>query len=82
MHFGRHRKSYNLNPREEQHNVIYLGNVLTVMGKGDASYDKPLNIIWQTYNLKKQRQEIPMKLSVTRFGLTVEIKTGFVFVLR
>ncbi|KAI1710769.1 phosphotyrosine interaction domain (PTB/PID) domain-containing protein [Ditylenchus destructor] len=70
----RRRQSYDLNPPDEVHNVIYLGNVLTIMGKGDASVDKPLNVIWRTFNSTKHRREISMKLSVTRSGLKAETK--------
>ncbi len=45
------------------------------MAKGEASVDKPLGIIWRTYNAsRKQRKEIPMKLRITRSGLKVETK--------
>uniref|UniRef100_A0A915EUS9 PID domain-containing protein n=1 Tax=Ditylenchus dipsaci TaxID=166011 RepID=A0A915EUS9_9BILA len=75
MPFRRHSKqSYELNPPDQVYNVIYLGNVLTIMGKGDASVDKPLNVIWKTFNSKRQRREISMKLSVTRSGLKAETK--------
>jgi hypothetical protein len=55
-----------------------------MMAKGDESIEKPLNVIWRTYNAKKQMQqhnggagpfgEIVMKLRVTRAGLKAETK--------
>ncbi|KAH7699082.1 Protein F52D10.2, partial [Aphelenchoides avenae] len=74
MPFRRHKQSYTINPPEEVHNVIYLGNVLTIMGKGEASVEKPLSVIWKAYTSKKQRRDIQMKLMVTRSGLKAETK--------
>lgn len=48
---------------------------MTVMAKGESSVEKPLSIIWRTFNAnRKQRREIPMKLRITRSGLKVETK--------
>lgn len=44
------------------------------MGKGEASVEKPLSVIWKAYTSKKQRRDIQMKLMVTRSGLKAETK--------
>lgn len=74
--FRRNKKRYELNPPDVVHNVIYLGNVLTVMAKGEDSVGKPLSVIWRTYNSKKARRDIAMKLTVTRQGLKATSKQG------
>lgn len=68
---------YEVNPPCDVYNVMYLGNVLTVIGKGDASVDKPLGMIWRTYNSRKLRRDIPMKLSITKSGLKAVTKQGY-----
>uniref|UniRef100_A0A0K0ETK2 PID domain-containing protein n=1 Tax=Strongyloides stercoralis TaxID=6248 RepID=A0A0K0ETK2_STRER len=68
------KKSYTINPPDDHYNVTYLGNVLTIIGKGNASIEKPLNLIWKTFCQKGQRCDMPMKLSVTRSGLKAETK--------
>ncbi|CEF63513.1 PTB/PI domain and Pleckstrin homology-like domain-containing protein [Strongyloides ratti] len=68
------KRSYTINPPDDQYNVTYLGNVLTIIGKGNASIEKPLNLIWKTFCQKGQRCDMPMKLSVTRSGLKAETK--------
>lgn len=74
------RQSYELNSPDAIYNVTYLGNVLTLMAKGEESIEKPLSIIWRTYLAKKranqseQFPDITMKLRVTRSGLKAETK--------
>lgn len=68
------KRKYTINPPDEVHNVIYLGNVLTIMGKGEQSIEKPLALIWKAYCSKQQRHDISMKLMVTRSGLKAETK--------
>uniref|UniRef100_A0A0N4ZRY2 PID domain-containing protein n=1 Tax=Parastrongyloides trichosuri TaxID=131310 RepID=A0A0N4ZRY2_PARTI len=68
------KRSYTINPPDDDYNVTYLGNVLTIIGKGSASIEKPLNLIWKTFCQKGQRCDMPMKLSVTRSGLKAETK--------
>uniref|UniRef100_A0A0K0FKA9 PID domain-containing protein n=1 Tax=Strongyloides venezuelensis TaxID=75913 RepID=A0A0K0FKA9_STRVS len=68
------KRSYTINPPDDHYNVTYLGNVLTIIGKGNASIEKPLSLIWKTFCQKGQRCDMPMKLSVTRSGLKAETK--------
>jgi hypothetical protein len=35
MPFRRHKQRYVINPPDEVHNVVYLGNVLTIIAKGE-----------------------------------------------
>uniref|UniRef100_A0AC35UH63 PID domain-containing protein n=1 Tax=Rhabditophanes sp. KR3021 TaxID=114890 RepID=A0AC35UH63_9BILA len=72
--FRRKKQRYTINPPDDDYNVIYLGNVLTIIGKGEASVEKPLSLIWKTYCQRGQRADMPMKLSVTRSGLKAETK--------
>uniref|UniRef100_A0A7E4VHT0 PID domain-containing protein n=1 Tax=Panagrellus redivivus TaxID=6233 RepID=A0A7E4VHT0_PANRE len=70
----RKKKMYTINPPDDLHSVTYLGNVLTIMGKGEQSIEKPLALIWKAYCSKSQRHELAMKLLVTRSGLKAETK--------
>lgn len=70
--FRRNRQCYEINPPEQQHNVVYLGNVLTVMAKGEQSVERPLQAIWRSYSCRKR--DMAMKLNVTRQGLKLETK--------
>ncbi|TKR80470.1 hypothetical protein L596_014540 [Steinernema carpocapsae] len=72
--FRKKRQSYTLNPANENYNVVYLGNVLTIMAKGQASVEKPLGLIWRTYLGRQQKNDMQMKLMVTRSGLKAETK--------
>uniref|UniRef100_A0A915ABY6 PID domain-containing protein n=1 Tax=Parascaris univalens TaxID=6257 RepID=A0A915ABY6_PARUN len=71
--FRKRRRCYTINPPDDTYNVVYLGNVLTVMAKGDGCVEKPLNLIWKTY-CSKQKSDLQMKLAVTRSGLKAETK--------
>lgn len=68
MSLFRRRKKFVINEPDPSYNVIYLGNVLTVLAKGDNCTDKPLSLIWRTY-CSRTRPDIPMTLSVTKSGL-------------
>ncbi|CAD5234010.1 unnamed protein product [Bursaphelenchus xylophilus] len=70
--FRKSRQCYEINPPDQVHNVVYLGNVLTIMAKGDQSIERPLHAIWASYSTRKR--DVAMKLSVTRQGLKVETK--------
>jgi hypothetical protein len=72
MPFRRHKQRYVINPPDEVHQVVYLGNVLTILAKGDQSIERPLTAIWRSYTTRKR--DVPMKLTVTRSGLKVETK--------
>ncbi|KAF7627231.1 PID domain-containing protein [Meloidogyne graminicola] len=82
--FRRKKQSYDMNPPEPSCQVIYLGNVLTAgLGKGEASVERPLGVIWRMWNASKCRQNkenklnsqpIRMSLCVTRSGLKTETK--------
>ncbi|CAJ0566008.1 unnamed protein product, partial [Mesorhabditis spiculigera] len=69
--FRRKKQRYTINPPDEQYNVIYLGNVLTVMAKGDNCVEKPLSLIWRAY-CQRQRTDLHMQLEITRSGLKAE----------
>ncbi|EFO24975.1 hypothetical protein LOAG_03509 [Loa loa] len=71
--FRRRRKHYTINPPDDTYHVVYLGNVLTIIAKGEECLAKPLSLIWRTY-CNRQRAELPMKLTVTRSGLKAETK--------
>ncbi|VDM50109.1 unnamed protein product [Toxocara canis] len=71
--FRKRRQSYTINPPDDIYNVIYLGNVLTVMAKGDGCVEKPLSLIWKTYCSRK-KSDLHMKLAVTRSGLKAHTK--------
>lgn len=68
MSLFRRRKKFVINEPDPSYNVIYLGNVLTILAKGDGCTDKPLSLIWRTY-CSRTRPDIPMTLSVTKSGL-------------
>jgi hypothetical protein len=65
------RQSYTINEADPDYEVIYLGNVLTTMAKGDV--DKPLALIWKSYE-SHTRPDMPMTLCVTRAGLKATTK--------
>ncbi|VIO99700.1 GH04568p, putative [Brugia malayi] len=71
--FRHWRKHYTINPPNDTYHVIYLGNVLTIIAKGEECLEKPLSLIWHTY-CNRKRTELPMKLTVTRSGLKAETK--------
>ncbi|PAV55756.1 hypothetical protein WR25_03815 isoform B [Diploscapter pachys] len=64
---------YTINQPEETYNVIYLGNVLTVMARGENCYEKPLSLIWKAY-CSRNRSDLAMQLEITRSGLKAETK--------
>uniref|UniRef100_A0A914KPJ5 PID domain-containing protein n=1 Tax=Meloidogyne incognita TaxID=6306 RepID=A0A914KPJ5_MELIC len=85
--FRRKKQSYDMNPPEPTCQVIYLGNVLTAgLGKGEASIERPLSVIWRMWNATKQTnnkqhkenkivpQPIRMSLCVTHSGIKTETK--------
>ncbi|CAD6185390.1 unnamed protein product [Caenorhabditis auriculariae] len=71
--FRRKKQRYTINPPEETYTVIYLGNVLTVMARGDNCYEKPLALIWKAY-CTRNRSDLGMNLEITRSGLKAETK--------
>ncbi|CAI5455502.1 unnamed protein product [Caenorhabditis angaria] len=64
---------YTINPPDETYSVIYLGNVLTVMARGENCYEKPLSLIWKAY-CSRSRNDLGMNLEITRSGLKAETK--------
>uniref|UniRef100_A0A914HTQ3 PID domain-containing protein n=1 Tax=Globodera rostochiensis TaxID=31243 RepID=A0A914HTQ3_GLORO len=83
--FRNRKKCYDLNPAEEHRQVTYLGNMLTIMGKGDACVDRPLEVIMRAWkaggvrksvNGKQQQQQLAMRLCVCRSGLRAETCMG------
>ncbi|CAB3410436.1 unnamed protein product [Caenorhabditis bovis] len=71
--FRKKKQRYTINPPDESYNVIYLGNVLTVMARGDHCYEKPLALIWKAY-CSRSRNDLGMNLEITRSGLKAETK--------
>lgn len=67
------RKTYTINEPDPMFYCTYLGNVLTVIAKGEAAVAKPLALIWKTYE-SRARADMPMKLTITRSGLKAETK--------
>ncbi|KAL3074686.1 hypothetical protein niasHT_038159 [Heterodera trifolii] len=90
--FRNRKKCYDLNPPEESHQVTYLGNMLTIMGKGDTSIDRPLEVITRAWGAtvakgatrhgagatfgQQQAQQLAMRLCVCRSGLRAETCMG------
>lgn len=68
--FGRKKKLV-INEPDPEYQVVYLGNVLTSIAKGDA--DKPLALIWRTY-CARTRPDLPMTLAVSNSGLKAYTK--------
>lgn len=73
MTLFRRKKTFNVSEPDPEYNVVYLGNVLTVLAKGEGCIDKPLSLIWQTY-CAEVRPDLAMKLSVTKSGLKAVTK--------
>jgi Phosphotyrosine interaction domain (PTB/PID) len=48
--------------------VIYLGNVLTPLAKGEACVEKPLSTLWNNY-CANVKHDIDMKLTICNSGL-------------
>ncbi|CAA91471.1 PID domain-containing protein [Caenorhabditis elegans] len=71
--FRKKKQRYTINPPEESYNVIYLGNVLTIMARGENCYEKPLSLIWKAY-CSRARSDLGMNLEITRSGLKAETK--------
>ncbi|CAI4229356.1 unnamed protein product [Auanema sp. JU1783] len=71
--FRKKKQRYTINPPDESVNVIYLGNVLTVMARGENCFEKPLSLIWKAY-CQRNRNDLHMNLEITRSGLKAETK--------
>lgn len=69
----RKRNRYVINEPEPSYQVVYLGNVLTMMAKGETCVEKPLALIWKTH-LGRTRPDLPMRLCVAKSGLKAETK--------
>ncbi|XP_014665324.1 PREDICTED: uncharacterized protein LOC106807500 [Priapulus caudatus] len=61
------RGSFEVTECHPTYKVLYLGNVQTVMAKGDNCTDKPLKILWKNY--EKKGAGAKMKLSVCTSGM-------------
>lgn len=61
------RKSMSVTECNPTYKVLYLGNVQTVMAKGDNCADKPLTILWKNY--KKKGAGAKMKVTVCTSGM-------------
>ncbi|XP_055331387.1 protein FAM43A-like isoform X2 [Paramacrobiotus metropolitanus] len=71
MTFFRRKKSVNITDCDPTYKVVYLGNVLTLVAKGDACVEKPLQTLWKNYTVM-QRKDIKMKLTICSSGLKAE----------
>ncbi|EPB70925.1 hypothetical protein ANCCEY_09982 [Ancylostoma ceylanicum] len=71
--FRRKKQRYTINPPDVCYNVIYLGNVLTVMAGGEHCFEKPLALIWKAY-CSRTDADLNMGLEITRSGLKAETK--------
>ncbi|VDO81357.1 unnamed protein product [Heligmosomoides polygyrus] len=71
--FRRKKQRYTINPPEASYNVIYLGNVLTVIAGGENCFEKPLSLIWKAY-CSRTGADLSMGLEITRSGLKAETK--------
>ncbi len=67
------KQIYTITEPDPIYQVIYLGNVVTVLAKGDGCVDKPIALIWKTH-LQRARTDLTMKLTVTKSGLKAETK--------
>ncbi|KHJ97352.1 hypothetical protein OESDEN_02668 [Oesophagostomum dentatum] len=67
------RFSYTINPPDVSYNVVYLGNVLTIMAGGEHCFEKPLDLIWKAY-CNRTDGDLNMELEITRSGLKAETK--------
>ncbi|XGW33308.1 hypothetical protein V3C99_017620 [Haemonchus contortus] len=71
--FRRKKQRYTINPPDISYNVVYLGNVLTVLAAGDNCFEKPLSLIWKAY-CSRTGGDLSMGLEITRSGLKAETK--------
>ncbi|KAJ1374599.1 hypothetical protein KIN20_037313 [Parelaphostrongylus tenuis] len=71
--FRKKSQRYVINPPNDSYNVIYLGNVLTVLASGEHCFDKPLALIWKAY-CSRTGADLSMNLNITRSGLKAETK--------
>ncbi|VDM74418.1 unnamed protein product [Strongylus vulgaris] len=71
--FRRKKQRYTINPPDVCYNVIYLGNVLTIMAGGEHCFEKPLELIWKAY-CNRTDGDLNMGLEITRSGLKAETK--------
>ncbi|KAK6047315.1 hypothetical protein COOONC_15181 [Cooperia oncophora] len=71
--FRRKKQRYTINPPDISYNVVYLGNVLTVLAAGENCYEKPLSLIWKAY-CSRTGADLSMGLEITRSGLKAETK--------
>lgn len=69
----RRKKKLIINEPDPEYDVIYLGNVLTILAKGDGCVEKPLTLIWRTY-CSRTRPDLPMKMTITNTGLKATTK--------
>ncbi|VDO49364.1 unnamed protein product [Haemonchus placei] len=73
--FRRKKQRYTINPPDISYNVVYLGNVLTVLAAGDNCFEKPLSLIWKAY-CSRTGGDLSMGLEV-RHGSKIFSHTGF-----
>ncbi|KAK6764131.1 hypothetical protein RB195_024454 [Necator americanus] len=71
--FRRKKQCYTINPPDLCYDVIYLGNVLTIMAGGEHCFEKPLALIWKAY-CSRADADLSMGLEITRSGLKAKTK--------
>ncbi|XP_025413887.1 uncharacterized protein LOC112686007 [Sipha flava] len=62
------RRSVTITEYDPCYKVVYLGNVLTGIAKGELCVEKPLCSLWKNYTCN-QKPDVHMKLTVTQSGL-------------
>ncbi|XP_015793680.1 protein FAM43A [Tetranychus urticae] len=62
------RKSLTITDYDPVYKVVYLGNVLTLLAKGDGAIDKALPTLWKNY-CSNVKHDIYMKLTICASGL-------------
>ncbi|XP_050419828.1 uncharacterized protein LOC126832854 isoform X2 [Adelges cooleyi] len=62
------RRSVTITEYDPCYKVVYLGNVLTGIAKGETCVEKPLCSLWKNYTCN-QKPDVHMKLTITQSGL-------------
>lgn len=62
------RRSVTITEYDPCYKVVYLGNVLTGIAKGEMCVEKPLCSLWKNYTCN-QKPDVHMKLTITQSGL-------------
>ncbi|OQV21295.1 putative Protein FAM43A [Hypsibius exemplaris] len=71
MSIFRRKKSVNITDSDPVYKVAYLGNVLTLVAKGEECSEKPLQTLWKNYTATA-RKDIKMRITICSSGLKAE----------